>query len=497
MYRSSTSPCLFGIKDNSGTLADSPSISTDCISLERCLELYPNIPFSTKISILLEVSGELAHLHAQNPPITVGNVTKCVMLTTGLKATLVEDVTAEGYDMSHPKGSVGESTPSHDIYHFGHLILNLIGKDPLNRTDNKDQDEKESDALYNRHCLSNLAMSCLQPVPSMRPSAVKLRSTLRQLSALHGSEGNESGADSTPDVRKDAKAIDATKLTTELEEENRYLRARCQELEAENETLRKSYEQLCLTKGDKQKQKAENKDKESSWLHNFIKRSKKSEQDFPQVRKQSGTGNPAARLSVAAATVAEPTAADDSAPLRGALERRPSRPHTCLFTVGESDDQEEVGSTEQKNCLSLRPLPPLPSTNDSSSVPSGEEDDDKAQSYEIPASALCLETQQWFQVGVTVEEAQLRLKAIKIDGAYLIRESSTAKGQYTLSVYQGGRVRHIRIQNINRKQFTVDHHVIFETISDLIKYYKTHPITLKDGFESMLLHECSNRKRSR
>ena len=44
----------------------------------------------------------------------------------------------------------------------------------------------------------------------------------------------------------------------------------------------------------------------------------------------------------------------------------------------------------------------------------GEAEDDKAQSYEVPAAALRLETQQWFQAGVTLEEAQLRLKEIKI-----------------------------------------------------------------------------------
>lgn len=49
------------------------------------------------------------------------------------------------------------------------------------------------------------------------------------------------------------------------------------------------------------------------------------------------------------------------------------------------------------------------------------EEDDKAQSYEIPAAALRLETQQWFQAGVTVEEAQLRLKEIKIVMSHYIQ----------------------------------------------------------------------------
>eukprot|EP00731_Ephydatia_muelleri_P005038 Em0002g1214a len=465
MYRSSTAPSLIRLKDNLHT--DSSPMVTGYICLERCLELYPNIPLSTRISILLDVSSELAHLHSQNPPITVGNITKCVMLTSGLKATLVEDASGEKNRLSDSQG-FERHTHVHDIYQFGLLILKVVGKDTLSGADNKIQHEKGLE----RHCmhLSNLAMSCLQPDPLVRPSADTLRSTLQQLNASFCDCAKER----TESKQMNTKLIDHSKFSAELEEENSYLRARCQDLEAENERLRKMCDELICAQRDQKPNRIQNKEKESSWLPSFIKRSRRSEPNISQARKHSGTVQLAAATSVVRT---EPEG--DNASSKGLLEQGLSRPHTNLFTVGECG-------------LSQRPLPALPSSDDSTTGLL----DDKAQSYEIPTAALCLETQQWFQAGVTVEEAQIRLKAIKIDGGYLVRESSTAKGQYTLSIYQSGHVRHIRIQNINSKHYTVDHRIIFETISELIKHYNTHPITLKDGFESMLLHECSNRKRS-
>lgn len=241
MYRSSTAPSLIRLKDNLHT--DSSPMVTGYICLERCLELYPNIPLSTRISILLDVSSELAHLHSQNPPITVGNITKCVMLTSGLKATLVEDASGEKNRLSDSQG-FERHTHVHDIYQFGLLILKVVGKDTLSGADNKIQHEKGLE----RHCmhLSNLAMSCLQPDPLVRPSADTLRSTLQQLNASFCDCAKER----TESKQMNTKLIDHSKFSAELEEENSYLRARCQDLEAENERLRKMCDELICAQRD-------------------------------------------------------------------------------------------------------------------------------------------------------------------------------------------------------------------------------------------------------
>lgn len=245
MNRSSTVPSLTGLKDSIGYGWEAP-LAKEYISLERCLDQYPNIPLSTRISILLDVSSELAHLHGQNPPITVGKISACVNVTAvtpGLKATIIEEVRSSE-DNSMPPGS----TPSNDIYQFGLLILHVAGKDPTSGPDSRAQLEKESEALcaWSRRCLFNLAMSCLQPDPATRPSANELRSTLRQLSASCGKEHPVEALEL--EQQEDCQqVVGNSKLAQALDEENQQLRARCKELEAEIERLRKAYEGLLFS----------------------------------------------------------------------------------------------------------------------------------------------------------------------------------------------------------------------------------------------------------
>ena len=249
MNRSCTAQSLIRHKDY--LHMDSSPIITDYISLERCLELHPNIPLSTRLSILLDVSSELAHSHSQNPPIAVGDITKCVMLTSGLKATLVEDASGEKNRLSDSSGFV-EPTPDHDIYHFGLLILKIVGSDPLNRADNKTHDEKGTESLCSNHYkhLFNLAVSCLQPDLLIRPSADNLRSTLRQLSTTSCECAKERNKFHLESKETYPKNIDHSKFSAELEEEITYLRARCQDLEAENERLRKTCDELICAQKD-------------------------------------------------------------------------------------------------------------------------------------------------------------------------------------------------------------------------------------------------------
>ena len=133
-------------------------------------------------------------------------------------------------------------THVHDIYQFGLLILKVVGKDTLSGADNKMQHEKGLEGMH----LSNLAMSCLQPDPLVRPSADTLRCTLQQLNAAFCDCAKER----TESKQMNTKLFDHSKFSAELEEENSYLRARCQDLEAENERLRKKCDELVCAQRD-------------------------------------------------------------------------------------------------------------------------------------------------------------------------------------------------------------------------------------------------------
>lgn len=91
-------------------------------------------------------------------------------------------------------------------------------------------------------------------------------------------------------------------------------------------------------------QKIEKKEKESSWLPSFIKRSRRSEPNISHSRKHS-----AVPMQLAAASAPEPEGVNE--PSKGMLERRLSRPLTKLFTVGEYNHIDEPRVDEQTNCL--------------------------------------------------------------------------------------------------------------------------------------------------
>jgi len=61
------------------------------MDLEKCLEKYPNLPLPIKISVLLDVSYGLLHLHSQKPPIIHRDLTAAnILLTSDMKAKIAD-----------------------------------------------------------------------------------------------------------------------------------------------------------------------------------------------------------------------------------------------------------------------------------------------------------------------------------------------------------------------------------------------------------------------
>jgi fyn-related kinase len=71
-------------------------------------------------------------------------------------------------------------------------------------------------------------------------------------------------------------------------------------------------------------------------------------------------------------------------------------------------------------------------------------------------------------------------------GSYLVRESETSPGNYTLSVRDNEQVRHYRIVRLDNGRFSVSLHVTFETVENLIAYYHEQA----DGLCTNLIHPC-------
>ncbi|XP_007487171.1 tyrosine-protein kinase Lyn isoform X1 [Monodelphis domestica] len=92
-----------------------------------------------------------------------------------------------------------------------------------------------------------------------------------------------------------------------------------------------------------------------------------------------------------------------------------------------------------------------------------------------------LETEDWFFKDITRKDAerQLLLPGNRV-GAYLIRESETLKGSFSLSVrdydpLHGDVIKHYKIRSLDNGGYYISPRITFPTITDLIKHYQRQP----------------------
>jgi fyn-related kinase len=71
-------------------------------------------------------------------------------------------------------------------------------------------------------------------------------------------------------------------------------------------------------------------------------------------------------------------------------------------------------------------------------------------------------------------------------GSFLIRDSETTAGDFSLSIRDRERVRHYRIKRLENGTFFVTRRVTFETIQDLVTYYRSQ----SDGLCVNLMYPC-------
>lgn len=82
------------------------------------------------------------------------------------------------------------------------------------------------------------------------------------------------------------------------------------------------------------------------------------------------------------------------------------------------------------------------------------------------------ESEPWFRGKMSRAEASGLLQAVKQEGCFLVRESETKPGEYTLSVSHGDKVHNYHIVQIASGEFYVNESHRFATIPLLIEYHK-------------------------
>ncbi|XP_006751505.1 tyrosine-protein kinase Lyn, partial [Leptonychotes weddellii] len=112
------------------------------------------------------------------------------------------------------------------------------------------------------------------------------------------------------------------------------------------------------------------------------------------------------------------------------------------------------------------------------------------------AKVNTLETEEWFFKDITRKDAERQLLAPgNSPGAFLIRESETLKGSYSLSVrdydpVHGDVIKHYKIRSLDNGGYYISPRITFPCISDMIKHYQKQ----SDGLCRRLEKACISPK---
>ncbi|KAG9330601.1 hypothetical protein JZ751_023708 [Albula glossodonta] len=106
-----------------------------------------------------------------------------------------------------------------------------------------------------------------------------------------------------------------------------------------------------------------------------------------------------------------------------------------------------------------------------------------------------LETEEWFFKGVSRKDAERQLLASgNRVGSFMIRDSETSQGSYSLSVRdndgQSDTVKHYKIRTLDSGGFYISPRMTFNTLQDMINHYKKQ----NDGLCQCLKAPCLSAK---
>ncbi|XP_036397525.1 tyrosine-protein kinase Lck [Megalops cyprinoides] len=115
--------------------------------------------------------------------------------------------------------------------------------------------------------------------------------------------------------------------------------------------------------------------------------------------------------------------------------------------------------------------------------------------YNFVGSMDSMETEPWFFKNLTRNDAMRQLLAPgNTQGSFLIRESETTKGSYSLSVRDldptsGDTVKHYKIRNLDKGGFYISPRISFSTLPELVQHYSREA----DGLCTRLNKPCQTR----
>ena len=99
----------------------------------------------------------------------------------------------------------------------------------------------------------------------------------------------------------------------------------------------------------------------------------------------------------------------------------------------------------------------------------------------FPLNSVEITNERWYHGALSGREAETLLIDRGSQGSFLVRASSSKPGDYVLSVRcEGSRVTHVMIRNKEGK-FDIGGGERFETLDNLVEYYKKNPMVETTG----------------
>ena len=102
-------------------------------------------------------------------------------------------------------------------------------------------------------------------------------------------------------------------------------------------------------------------------------------------------------------------------------------------------------------------------------------------------------TEQWYHGRITCQESEERLEFMS-DGSFLVRNSFSSRGDYNISMKCNGEVVHFLVRVLRNPYGESTYEIqgsklSFQSIPDLIRYYKSNPISID---QERLIDHCPN-----
>ena len=84
---------------------------------------------------------------------------------------------------------------------------------------------------------------------------------------------------------------------------------------------------------------------------------------------------------------------------------------------------------------------------------------------------FCCLVFSWYFGPIKRAEAEKMLRASTTRGTFLVRESESKPGDYSLSIQDGETVKHYRIRKLDEGGFFITRRAVFSNLNDLVEYY--------------------------